>query len=114
MDARYDNVRRRFAPEIQRGTVVIIRDYSENAASQIPDGTLDFIYIDGLHTYDGVRADLTNYYAKLRDGGLIVGDDYRTDCWWGDGVVRAFDEFISERSLPVRFKIGSQIGITKC
>ncbi len=111
MDARYEAVRQRFAPEIERGQVEIIRDFSDRASMLIPNGSLDFVYVDGLHTYEGVKSDLANYYPKLKSGGLIFGDDYRSDCWWGDGVVRAFDELIAEKALRVRFKIGSQIAV---
>lgn len=36
------------------------------------------------------------HQKKVREGGLIAGDDYRKGLWCGDGVVRAVDEFIAE------------------
>ncbi len=43
---------------------------------------LDFLFIDGDHSYDGVRADFERYGRLVRPGGLIalhdVNDDFRT------------------------------------
>jgi predicted O-methyltransferase YrrM len=36
----------------------------------------DFIYIDGMHTYDQVKKDIVNYMPLLREGGFIGGHDY--------------------------------------
>ena len=38
--------------------------------------TFDLIYIDGDHSYNGVRADIESYAPLLNDGGVLVGDDY--------------------------------------
>jgi predicted O-methyltransferase YrrM len=37
---------------------------------------LDFILIDGMHTYDQVKYDLSTYYPLLKDGGMIFCHDY--------------------------------------
>ena len=37
----------------------------------------DSIYIDGNHEYDFVKKDLENYYPKLKDGGILAGDDFQ-------------------------------------
>jgi hypothetical protein len=64
-------------------------------AAQFPDAYFDWIYIDGNHTYEGVKGDLTSFYPKIKAGGFITGDNYgdRPDWWWKDGVKRAVDEF---------------------
>lgn len=35
----------------------------------------DFVYVDGDHTHDGCFADLVAYWALLRPGGVLFGDD---------------------------------------
>lgn len=41
------------------------------------DGILpQFIFIDGNHTYEGVRQDILDYYPLLAPGGLMVFHDY--------------------------------------
>ncbi len=40
---------------------------------------LDLLFIDGDHSYDGVKADFQNYRDLVRDGGLIVFHDICED-----------------------------------
>lgn len=35
----------------------------------------DFIFIDGDHTYEGVKQDYENYYPMLKDGGVMAFHD---------------------------------------
>ena len=39
-------------------------------------GKLGFVYIDGLHTYDGVKNDITTWLPKIHATGLIGGHDW--------------------------------------
>jgi len=55
----------------------IMRDFSHLAAAQVPDGSLDFAYIDGDHGYDAVLRDLTLWAPKVKSGGWVGGHDYR-------------------------------------
>lgn len=57
--------------------IKLIRKFSDDAVSDIEDESLDFIFIDGLHTYDQVTKDMTNYYSKVKPGGIFSGHDYR-------------------------------------
>ena len=42
----------------------------------------DFIYIDGMHTYDQVKKDIQNYLPFIKKGGFIAGHDY-SSTWLG-------------------------------
>jgi len=46
-----------------------------DAAQQIQDGDLDFVFIDGDHSEAGVRQDITNWRPKIRSGGFLTGHD---------------------------------------
>ena len=48
---------------------------SNDAVKLYEDGSIDFLLIDGDHSYEGVYDDIVNYLPKMRSGGLIVGDD---------------------------------------
>ncbi len=48
---------------------------SAEAAPLIPDN-LDLVYIDGDHSYEGIVTDLQCWYPKVREGGILSGDDY--------------------------------------
>jgi len=54
----------------------MIRDLSVQAAVRFEDDSLDWIYIDALHTYEACLGDMKAWYPKLRPGGLFSGDDY--------------------------------------
>jgi predicted O-methyltransferase YrrM len=111
MDAIYEGVVAGFRGKIDRGQVVVKRQRSVQAAEDFPDGSLDWVYIDGDHTYDGVKSDLEAYFRKVRPGGYLAGDDYGQPGWWDDGVTRAVDEFAARcAGLKV---IGSQFLLLK-
>jgi hypothetical protein len=112
MDAMYEGVVARFRAEIDSGAVVVKRARSLEAASCLPDESLDWVYIDADHSYEGVKRDLDAYYSKVKPGGFIAGDDYgQGDKWFGHGVTRAVDEFAARTAkLTV---IGSQYLLEK-
>jgi hypothetical protein len=78
--------------------VSLFRGKSELFLSLLPDGHLDFIYIDGDHRYEGCRSDLQLARKKVRRGGVIAGHDY---CPEFDGVMRAVDEFSAAHGLTL-------------
>lgn len=49
---------------------------SDRALTHFDDETLDFVFVDGLHTYDQVKKDIANYYPKIKKGGFIIGHDF--------------------------------------
>lgn len=49
---------------------------SDDAVSDFQDSMFDFIFIDGLHTYEQVLMDCRNYYSKLKPGGIFSGHDF--------------------------------------
>ena len=62
----------RFRTGIERGQVHVHRSRSVEAAASFPDDSLDWVYIDGDHTYEAVRADLAAYYRTIRPGGYGI------------------------------------------
>lgn len=70
---------------------VIIKDYSQNVASQFKDGSLDFLFIDGLHTFDQCALDLILWCPKVRKGGMVAVHDYLA--MRRGGVIEAVDAY---------------------
>ena len=44
--------------------------------SQFKDESIDILYIDGDHGFQGCYLDLLNWYPKVKRGGYIINDDY--------------------------------------
>jgi predicted O-methyltransferase YrrM len=89
-----EHARQALAPFGERSRILPMT--SEEAARLVPDGDLDFAYIDALHDYDSVRRDLEAWYPKIRPGGILAGHDYPEP-----GVRAAVDEFCAARGLTV-------------
>jgi hypothetical protein len=65
---------------------------------QIPDESLDCVFVDGDHSYNAVLEDLRFWFKKVRPGGQMLGDDY-----WMPDVRRAVEEFSSEIGICFDF-----------
>jgi len=70
---------------------------SEDAIDEIPNN-LDFVYIDGNHSYDFVKKDIENYYPKVRKGGIIGGHDFSGN---HIDVSKAVIDFATEKQLKI-------------
>lgn len=54
----------------------MLRLPSVEAAEEIPNGSLDFVFIDSIHTFEHCKDDIYAWLPKIRRGGMIAGDDY--------------------------------------
>ena len=75
---------------------------------------LDWIYIDGDHSYPQTKKDLNNSLKVVKSGGHIIGDDYKwPNAKWGkEGTTKAVDEFIKQNKFKM-FRSGmTQFHIT--
>ena len=68
------------------------------AATRSIRGSLDFVYIDGNHTYEYAKRDIETYYRKVKKPGIIGGHDFSNHAL---GVIRAVTEFSSKESLQL-------------
>jgi len=98
-ESRYQSTARRLAPYGERAT--IIRKYSFDAVRDVPDGSLDFVYIDGDHTFDYVMTDIIWWATKVRLGGIVAGHDYYR--FRGGGVVPAVDLYTQQHGITKWF-----------
>lgn len=79
---------------------------SHEVASQVPDASLDFIYVDGNHCLDAVRLDLASWVPKVRSGGIVSGHDYLTSkncCGSEFGVEQAVLEYCEASGISELF-----------
>jgi len=54
----------------------IIKNFSMVALEGFEDESLDFVYIDGNHDFQNVTNDIHEWGKKIKNGGIISGDDY--------------------------------------
>lgn len=73
-----------------------IKNFSSLAAKNIPDQSLDLVYIDGEHTKSAFILDVTSWRPKIRSGGVIAGHDW--------GIV---ENYFNEAGLPQPVKLYS-------
>ena len=60
---------------------------SENESIQ---GHFDMIFLDAMHTYEDVKADIERWWPRVRPGGVMAFHDYRHLAF--PGVEKAVDE----------------------
>ena len=60
------------------------------------DLKFDLVFIDGNHQYEFVIEDLSNYWSRIAQGGVLVGDDYHLV-----GVRRAVQDFVDAQNLKI-------------
>ena len=78
--------------------LIFIKKKSEDAVKDIPDN-LDFVYIDGNHSYKKVKKDIELYYPKLKEGCIMGGHDFESH--ETEGVKNAVIDFITKNNLQL-------------
>lgn len=71
-DNRYLETKQRLSPY----NATLIRKTSLEALADFPDGSLDFVYIDGNHDFLNTTQDIHFWKKKIRPGGILSGHDY--------------------------------------
>ena len=79
--------KRRLAPY----SVRFVNKPSVEAALEVEDESLDYVYIDADHRFDWVMEDLIAWGRKVRPGGIVSGHDYYR--FRNGGVVDAVDVY---------------------
>lgn len=74
---------------------IMISKTSMDAVRDVADNSLDFVYLDGNHSYPYIMSDLIFWSQKVRSGGVISGDDvYHLDeKRWGAGPMEAIYDY---------------------
>jgi len=89
----------------QPGVTLHLGDSSTNLAA-FPDDHFNWIYIDGDHSYEGVKRDIEVARSRVKPGGLLIFNDFTI---WSPaeccdyGVAYAVCEFIEEDGWNVAF-----------
>lgn len=74
-----------------------IRPVREEARQRLNSQAVDFLFLDGDHSYDGVRRDFADYVDLVRPGGIVALHDIHPHSrGWGGEVPKFWNE-IRER-----------------
>jgi hypothetical protein len=77
--------------------VELVKNSSAIAAPYFQNDSIDFVYIDGDHSFEGIMFDLYHWVPKVRVGGIVSGHDYK------DGPNSGIKDYFGEQ-LPYRIK----------
>ena len=88
VDPLYADAVQRLAPY----NITLIRAGSIDAVQNIPDASLDFVYIDAVHSFDWAMTDILYWAPKVRLGGIVSGHDFAH--YHEYGVVFAVEAYV--------------------
>jgi len=88
----------------------ILKGDSNKILKQIPC-EYDYVFLDGGHKYETVKNDLNNLIKVIDRGGVIFCDDYNLS--YAQGVKKAIDDFVKEKSFTLKILNSRFAEITK-
>lgn len=92
----------------------VLRATSMEAVQYIDNNSLDFIFIDGNHSYSYVLEDITEWYKKLKPGGIMVGHDYKEDKVNDYGVIEAVQKYTTDNHITPWFVLHAGGSLVDC
>jgi hypothetical protein len=114
---RYERNKRATEDRMKDRNFTLIEKFSEEAVQDIPYDSLDFVYIDGDHSYDYVMTDIILWTRRVRPGGIVSGHDYISP---GDyrhkfdiNVKEAVDDYVKLHKITPLYLTDKTIGINK-
>jgi len=92
-----NKIHKRAKKTLQSFNVELIRKFSMDAVAGIPNNSLDFVFIDGNHTFDFIMQDLIEWSKRVRPGGIVSGHDYYR--FRNAGIVDAVDAYTRAHNI---------------
>lgn len=93
------------------GFSYLMRMLFEEALQHFREDSIDLLHIDGLHTYEAVSTDFTQWYPKVRPGGIILFHDVQARLQ--DFGVWRFWEDIQDAHETFTFNHGFGLGVLR-
>ena len=83
-----------------KDNVHLIKGNSNELLKKIDVSKVDYVFLDGGHSYDTVINDLINCKVVVENNGVILCDDY--DLSYAPGVKKAIDEFVDREKYDIK------------
>jgi len=75
----------------------LVMDESLSAVRDVKYDSLDFVYIDGAHTFDYVMTDIIEWSKRVRPDGIVSGHDYFD--FKGGGVIESVNIYTKMHNI---------------
>lgn len=111
LDRFYEEAKERLGQFNGRAT--IIRGMSLDVVHRFQTNQLDFVYIDGNHTFDYVMRDIIEWSPKVRSGGIVAGHDFKRRPPRGYSnwnVIKATVVYTQAHGIYPWFTVGGGVG----
>ena len=89
----------------------IFKGDSKVVLPKIDLSEINYVFLDGGHSYDTVISDLNNCKNVLENNGVILCDDY--DLSYAPGVKKAIDEFVAKEQYDIKILFNRFAKISK-
>lgn len=86
----------------------VVGSSRDEATLKMVDGDLDWLYVDGDHSFDGCLSDLRMWVPKVKRNGLVLVHDIDIPEF---GVARAVAQAIRDGLISEVFKLGADCGV---
>lgn len=80
--------------------------HSEEAYQLLANKVIRLLFIDGDHTYEGVRKDIELFCPLVRAGGVVIFDDFDNT---SPGVIKAAEEWVKAQCPRTAFVSGHML-----
>ena len=87
----YTEIHDRLKHKVKLNQLKIVHDDFNNYAKEIPDKSIDMVYIDGFHYFEAIDNDLNVWSKKVKPEGFICGHDYSPRF---KAVMQVIDDFV--------------------
>ena len=94
-----------------KDNVHLIKGNSNELLKKIEVSKVDYVFLDGGHSYDTVINDLINCKVVVENNGVILCDDY--DLSYAPGVKKAIDEFVDREQYDIKILFNRFAKISK-
>lgn len=96
----------KFRPWIEKGIMTCKQGLSWEMLRQLPDRSVDYLYVDADHSYASVRKEIDAFKSKIKEGGLVQFNDYTyfdQNALMPYGVPKAVHEFMQEEGYEMLY-----------